>query len=145
GEKERYAGVLIERIGMLPAGIRSRLVLENDGRTFTAEDILCICRETGLPGVFDVLHHQVSPSLHGIDVREAILLFQMTWLDQRQEIHYSDPDPKKGRDAHSESVEIARFGSFLRKVWDLEIDIMLEVKDKQASVLKLKEAFPELG
>jgi len=144
GEKERYTAVLIERIGSLPAEIGRRLVFENDGRTFNAEDILYICKETGLPGVFDVLHHQVLPSLHGLDVRSVLLLFGVNWLGQRQEIHYSDPDPEKDRDAHSKTVDVAGFGRFLRKVWDLDLDIVLEVKDKQASVLKLKGAFPEL-
>lgn len=145
GGKERSIRVLLDRIGMLPHEIRQRLVFENDSRTFHAEDILSVCREAGLPVVFDVLHHQVLPSLHGLDVREVILLFQTTWLGQRQEIHYSDPDPEKGRDAHSQSVDVARFGKFLGDVRDLELDVMLEVKDKQASVLKVKRAFPELG
>lgn len=144
GEKERSIGVLLDRIAKLPQEISRRLVLENDTRTFNAEDILFICRQAWLPAVFDVFHHQVLPSLDGLDERAVISLFRDTWSGQRQEIHYSDPNPEKARDAHSESVDVARFGVFLQKVEDLELDVMLEVKDKQASVLKLRKAFPQL-
>lgn len=136
--------LLQSRITGLPHEIRQRLAMENDELVFHAEDILALCRETGLPGILDVFHHEVLPSFSGADIRTILLLFGQTWAGGRQKIHYSEQDPEKRRGSHSQSIDVSRFGKFLDIVRDLELDIMLEVKDKQSSVLKLKKAFPEL-
>ncbi len=142
--KELYLGILKDRIAELPPAIRKRLVLENDELVFHAEDILTLCREAGLPAVLDVFHHEVLPSFPDKDIRQIIIFFGQTWPGARQKIHYSDQDPEKRRGSHSGSVDVHRFGKFLDRVRDLELDIMLEVKDKQSSVLRLRETFPDL-
>lgn len=142
--KDLYFRLLQSRIAGLPHEIRQRLAMENDELVFHAEDILTLCRETGLPGILDVFHHEVLPSFSDTDIRAILLLFGQTRLGGRQKIHYSDQDPEKRRGSHSRSVDIPRFGKFLDTVRDLELDIMLEVKDKQSSVLKLRKAFPDL-
>lgn len=138
GDKAQSTLRLIERIRSLPQGIRARLALENDERVFSAEEILSLCREVRMPGVFDVFHHQVLPSLAGASIREIIVLFGETWPGERQKIHYSNQDPNKGRGAHSQTIDVERFAEFYEDIKDLELDIMLETKDKQESVLKLR-------
>jgi UV DNA damage endonuclease len=142
GNTVESLGRLRRRIDALPLGLRKHLALENDDHVFTASDIHTLCRETGLPGILDVFHHEVLPSWAGMNIREIILLFRDTWKASRQKIHYSNQDPDKRKGSHSGSIEIPAFGSFLENVADLELDIMLETKDKQASVLALRKAFP---
>lgn len=144
GDKRSALGVLEQRIRKLPAALRQRLVLENDERVFTAADILAACRATGTPAVFDVFHHSVLQSFPGLSAREIILLFTPTWGGLRQKVHYSDQEPSKGPGAHSATIDVAAFGTLLHAVRGLELDIMLEVKDKQASLLKLRAVYPEL-
>jgi UV DNA damage endonuclease len=144
GDKEKAQKVLEKRIGGLPTHIRKRLVLENDERVFTAEDILLVCKATKLPGVFDIFHHQVLPSLTKFTTREVLILFTETWHGKRQKIHYSEQASGKNKGAHSETISVTEFGKFYSTIKDLELDIMLEVKDKQASLLKLKYHFEEL-
>lgn len=145
GNRQESLERLRTRIAGLPNGLRKRLALENDDRVFSASDIHPLCGITGLPGILDVFHHEVLPSFAGMSVREIILLFRDTWKGSRQKIHYSTQDPGKRKGAHSPRIDISAFGAFLETVGDLELDIMLETKDKQASVLSLRRAFPFLG
>ncbi len=144
GHKEMQKKLLIERLSALPIRIGRRLAIENDERIYSAEDILEICTTTGLPAVLDVLHHVVLPSFAGRGLREVIQRFGTTWNGQRQKIHYSNQETSKHKGAHSETLHLDFFAGFYAMVKDLDLDIMLEVKDKQESVLKLRAAFPEL-
>lgn len=144
GDKVKSLDLLIKRIGELPLPIRKRLALENDERVFTAQEILMVCKETKIPGVFDVFHHKVLPSFQDISIRDIIMRFSKTWHGKRQKIHYSDQAPDRPKGAHSQSVNLQEFLNFYNGIKDLELDIMLEVKDKQTSLLLLREHIPEL-
>lgn len=144
-DKERSTKILTDRLSRIEKKIVNRLVVENDERNFNAEQIYEICKKTKLPGVLDIFHHQCFPSFNDLSLREIILLYKSTWpLNQRQKIHYSNQAPKKHRGAHSEGIDVQLFGEFYKGIKDLDLDIMLETKDKQESVLKLKKSFPEL-
>ena len=144
GEREKFTNLLIERFGNLPEPIRNRIVLENDERNFSAEEIYKVCTSVGAPAVFDRFHHEVNPSFNTMSEREIIVLYKKTWHKQRQKIHYSDQAPGKHRGAHSERIDIDTFSQFYRLIADLDLDIMLETKDKQESVLRLQRKFGEL-
>ena len=144
-DKARYLAVLQERLSGLDKNLKKRIALENDERVYSAEDIFSVCMKTVTPGIFDILHHQVLPSFEETDTRVIIQKFQKTWPGKRQKIHYSNQDPTKNRGAHSETIDLELFGAFLKEIRGLELDIMLEVKDKQVSVLRLRERYPELG
>jgi len=144
GEKDKYTRLLLERLAALPAQTRSRLVIENDELVYNAQEILAICMKAGLPAVIDVFHHGVLPSFPGESLRQVIQRFGATWHGERQKVHYSDQNPSKHKGAHSDTVDLESFAAFYKPVKDLDLDIMLEVKDKQASVLKLRRAFSEL-
>lgn len=47
----------------LPDSAKKRLILENDEKSFTIEDVLNICTNINIPAVFDNLHHKCNPSL----------------------------------------------------------------------------------
>jgi UV DNA damage endonuclease len=145
GEKQIATARLEERIAALPSKFKKRVVLENDERNYSAFDILNVCKNTHLRGILDVFHHRVLPSCNNISIRELIRCYGETWQnDGRQKIHYSNQAPNKLRGAHSESIDITEFEGFYKSIKDLELDIMLETKDKQNSVLALRKAFPEL-
>jgi len=108
---------------------RERLAVENDER-FSLADVLPL----GFPVVFDVFRHQLRPSLPGLDVRGVLLHARETWLS-RQEVHFSTQDPVKRRGAHSQTLDPDAFAAFADAVGDLELDCVLEVKDKERSAL----------
>ena len=120
---------------LLSAGARERLVVENDER-WPLDDVL----ELGPPVVFDAFHHEIAPSRVDMGVREAVLAAGATWLpaDGRQEVHFSTQDPGKRPGAHAQSLDLEAFAEFVGAVGDLPLDCVLEVKDKEQSVLRAR-------
>ena len=112
-----------------------RLVVENDDSRYTLADCLRIHEETGIPVLFDVFHHTVNPS--GAGVAEAVELSGATWQprDGIPMIDYSTamPGGRKGR--HAETLDAADFERFLAETAPSDMDIMLEIKDKEKSAL----------
>jgi UV DNA damage endonuclease len=124
----------------LSDGARARLVLENDERRPLA-DVLDLAADIGVPVVFDVFHHSLAPSLEGLDTRDLVQAAGATWRakDGRQEVHFSTQAPGKRRGAHADSVDLEVFAAFADEVGDLPLDCVLEVKDKEQSVLRARE------
>jgi UV DNA damage endonuclease len=146
GRRQYSTEVLLQRLEGMSEPIRKRLVIENDERNFSAADIYTVCKRTGYPGVLDIFHHQCFPSFKNLGIREIVEHFRETWPDsQRQKIHYSNQAPQKHRGAHSEGIDLEQFSRFYENVKDMELDIMLETKDKQQSVLKVRKSFPEIS
>jgi UV DNA damage endonuclease len=130
----------------LSPGMQRRLVLENDEKVYTLADALAQSAEIGIPVVFDVFHHGWNPSFQPESLRTLIQRAAATWkpADGRQKIHYSNPWPGKPPGSHSQSVDLDAFAQFYMQVQDLDLDIMLEVKDKEQSVLALYQQIPAL-
>jgi UV DNA damage endonuclease len=120
---------------------RSRLVVENDER-WPLADVLDLAAPLTLPVVFDAFHHELAPSFSGEDVRRVVLRAARTWSaeDGRQEVHFSTQAPGRRAGAHADMVDVAAFRAFEAAVGDLPLDCVLEVKDKEQSVLRLAEA-----
>jgi UV DNA damage endonuclease len=91
-----------------------------------------------VPVVFDVFHYSWNPALGQRSLRSIIELAAKTWRqrDERIQIHYSNQWPGQVPGTHSKSISVQKFVEFYNAIHDLEVDIMLEVKDKQQSVLK---------
>jgi UV DNA damage endonuclease len=121
-------------------GARARLVLENDER-WPLADVLDLADEISVPVVFDVFHHSLAPSLDGLDTRRLVQAAGKTWLpcDGRQEVHFSTQAAGKRPGAHARSLDDDAFAEFAREVDDLPLDCVLEVKDKEESVLRARE------
>ena len=75
----------------LPEPVRRRLVLENDDIRFSAEDVLSIHAETGVPLIFDHQHFWcMNPE--GSDLRATVARFLASWpAGVRPKMHYSSP------------------------------------------------------
>ncbi|HET6312281.1 MAG TPA: UV DNA damage repair endonuclease UvsE [Chloroflexia bacterium] len=150
----------IERYPLLPANVRARLVIENDDTIFNVADALYVSGHTGVPIVFDNLHHRVNPSaLSGHDVAldeaAALHLCLDTWpADQRPKVHYSDQRTQpvlvrvKGKGtrtqapsagAHADYVDPAGFLAFLQRAGDPRFDVMFEAKAKELAVLRVMD------
>ena len=115
-------------------------MVENDERWSLAE-ILQLAERTCLPIVFDAFHHTLRPSLPGLSLRELVLRAAETWTpaDGRQEVHFSTQEPGKRPGAHAATLDAAAFLAFHEQVGDLPLDCVLEVKDKERSVLRARE------
>ena len=73
GNKEESGKRFVSHFAQLPDSIKGRLILENDDKNYTVEEVLKIASMTGSPVVFDNLHHALNPSLAKSSEREWIL------------------------------------------------------------------------
>jgi UV DNA damage endonuclease len=118
---------------------RSRLVIENDER-WSLEEVLAAARNVSVPVVFDAFHHEVNGSLLKLGVRELVELAGEAWreADGRQEVHFSTQARGRRPGAHADTLDLRRFRRFAEQVDDLPLDCVLEVKDKEQSVLRAR-------
>ncbi len=115
--------------------IRRRLVIENDERLYTISDCLAVNQRTGIPVLFDVFHHAINNN--GEQNRSLLTSLNNTWKsdDGIPMVDYSSQQPGKRAGAHAESIDPEDFRSFLQSTVPFDIDIMLEIKDKEKSAL----------
>ena len=139
GDRESWLDRFGRAFGRLAPETRSRLVLENDER-WSFADVLPVAGELNVPVVFDAFHHEVNGSLPKLGVRELVELAGETWreADGRQEVHFSTQAPGRRAGAHADTLDVRRFRRFAEQVDDLPLDCVLEVKDKEQSLLRAR-------
>lgn len=137
-EKERAMQRFVESYRMLSEAIKKRLVIENDDRSYTVSEVLAISQTTGAPVIYDNLHNAINTSDVSKDDAYWIELTRKTWkpADGRQKIHYSQQSPDSRIGAHTRTISLDPFMDFYRQVSREDLDIMLEVKDKNLSAVK---------
>jgi UV DNA damage endonuclease len=142
----------VRRFLALPQAVRRRVTLENDDHRFGYDALRRIHVATGVPLVFDVLHHQVHNPAHE-PWTEALVHALGTWpAGVTPKLHYSTPRtemralPGSARiklptwTEHSDFVNPFAFVDFLRATQGLPaFDVMLECKARDLAVFKLRE------
>ena len=125
----------VRRYDRLDPLIRRHLVLENDEQRFNAADCLSIHEQTGIPVLFDVFHHRCHNQGEGIP--EILSRIGKTWKtsDGTMMVDYSSQHPAKRRGSHAEQIDLDDFRTFLETSRPYDMDIMLEIKDKEKSAL----------
>lgn len=160
GAREEAMERFIRRYGLLSDRIRARLVVENDDKNYPVSDVLAVHGETGVPIVFDNLHHRVL-NPEGLPEAEALQGALQTWpVSQRPKIHYSDERvetrmvkrrgqrveaaPAAGQ--HSNFIGPRRFSEFMRSYAHYRpFDVMLEAKAKDLAVFRLRSDLQAMG
>ncbi len=137
-DKKEAINRFIINYGYLNDSVKQRLVLENDDKSYNIQDVLDIGTKINIPVVFDKLHHSLNPSnRQGTDafwIQEC----KKTWKesDGCQKIHYSQQELLKKSGSHSSTIRVQEFLDFYKNIERQDIDIMLEVKDKNLSAVK---------
>lgn len=145
GDKPASIKRYVEAYKNLPENIKARLSLENDDKSYTVWDVLGISHKTGMPVVFDNLHHMINNTgqKRDDDIKDILAQAFATWNNNTgiPKIHFSTQKPGAKPGSHAESINMDDFIEFYFKFKDLDFDIMFETKDKERSVL---EAFNRL-
>jgi len=132
GRSER----LVEVVGGLPEGVRSRLAFENDEYTYSAAEILHICRAAGVPMVFDAHHHIVKEKLGSYEhesIAEMLSAARETWpVPEWQLVHISNGRESFGDRQHSDVIHVMP-GAYRYAPW-----IEVEAKHKELAIEKLR-------
>ena len=137
GNKRDSIKRFVERYRSLDKALQKRLVVENDDRLYSLADCLGINKETGIPVLFDIFHHECLNN--GEHIREALEQAAATWKkrDGLPMVDYSAQKKGHRKGTHAESLPTARFRRFLKESQGLDFDLMLEIKDKEKSALKV--------
>ncbi len=138
GNKAKAMKSFVKNYSFLPQEIKNRLIIENDDKNYHIEDVLVIHECTGVPVVFDNLHHKVNPPLKYLTDDQWIKQCKNTWrvLDGTQKIHYSQQKAGGALGSHSDTIKLQEFVDYYSHLSEDMVDIMLEVKDKNLSAIK---------
>ena len=130
----------VERFKKLPAEVRRRLAVENDDVSYTLADCMEIHEATGVPVIFDIFHHRINSS--GEDAGEAVRLASSTWGrgDGILMSDFSSQERGQRRGTHARRIDIRAFKRYLVDSKPVDLDIMLEIKDKEASAIRAIQA-----
>jgi len=165
GDRAAAMARWVARYQALPEAVRRRLVLENDEISYPVADTIAIHGECGVPLVFDILHHRVNDPA-GLPPKEACRRCLATWPPgETPKIHYSTQRAadreitrrdratnerrvttqaaKAGQ--HDDFIDPADFLAFLAATPDLRYDAMLEAKQKDLALLRLRAAIAAAG
>lgn len=141
GGKEQSIKRFINNFNNYPKEISSRLILENDDKTFTTKEVLKICKELEVPMVLDVHHHKCNND--GESIGDLLKDVFSTWNKEilPPKIHFSSPREGEFDRKHSNYINPNDFIEFveLSKSFERDFDIMLEAKQKDLALLKLIE------
>lgn len=142
GDKSQAVRRWVEAWETLSQGVKDRLRLENDEKSYTIREVLEISDKTGIPAVLDFHHHRILPSM---DTREALIKAVESWSGIGiPKVHLSsgkvsELDPKHHDLIHRTDYEMAcEYFQWLPKEHK-KIYLMLEAKKKEQSILKLRD------
>ena len=122
----------------LPDAVLRRLVVENDDRLFDAEEVLSAAHRLRVPVVFDWLHHNANPCRAPLS--EVLPAIFATWKpeDGRPKLHLSSQAAAGPPGAHAPYVRAADAVALFAVCPDAPFDCMLEAKEKDRALLKLR-------
>ncbi|MFN2530703.1 MAG: UV DNA damage repair endonuclease UvsE [Pyrinomonadaceae bacterium] len=136
GGKSGRSEQLLRVIRKLPKAIRSRLALENDEFSYSASEILEICRAARVPMVFDAHHHVVHEKLNSYEdpsIAEILRAAGETWpVPEWQVVHISNGRGFFNDRNHSDLIT-AMPSAYRNVPW-----IEVEAKHKELAIEKLK-------
>jgi len=142
GGKTEAMSRFVEVANRLPEAVRRRLVIENDDVTYTTAEVLDISARTGLPIVFDWLHHKINPGADtGAETARLIAACFDSWRpeDGPPKVHLSSQAEGARAGSHADWIDPEDLLAFLRQTPDREFDCMLEAKKKDLALFRLRE------
>ena len=119
---------------LLSEKVKRRLVIENDDHLYNFTDCIEIHWKTDIPILFDTFHHQCFGD--NLPLIHALQRASDTWYKNRDGIimiDYSNQEANERKGKHSNTLDMKQFKEFVLSITSLDLDIMLEVKDKEKS------------
>lgn len=140
GGKDKAIKRFMDNFKLLPQKVRSKLILENDDKIFTALDVLSVCKQLNIPMVLDIHHHNCNNNGEKID--EMLIEIFNTWENEKlpPKVHFSTPREFKNDKKHSDYIDAKQFLEFIKsakKYANRDFDIMIEAKKKDLALIDL--------
>lgn len=137
-DKKQAMERFICNYSLLDDKVKERLVIENDDKSYNINEVLEIGKKLNIPVIFDNLHNEINSYDKEKSDKYWISKCKETWKekDGYQKIHYSQQNALKKLGSHSNTIRLNEFIRFYESLDREDIDIMLEVKDKNLSAVK---------
>lgn len=137
GSKQTSLERFRDNFTKLPDSIKRRLLVENDDKSFNADDVLDLCKSLGIPMVLDVHHHYCLNS--GNKLEDLLQNVFDTWHGKMPKLHFSSPKSPGNCRAHADDIDPDSFYDFLLKAKELDhdFDVMIEAKNKDQALFNL--------
>lgn len=150
GGKEAALKRFLENFNTFPKDIREKVIIENDDKTYTVKETLRLCQELNTPMVLDIHHHNCNNN--GEDIKDLLEDILNTWSNEKlpAKMHFSSPKDKtlvdKVDKKHSDYIDVEDFIKFIEllKIFNRDVDIMLECKEKDVALFKLVKDIKEI-
>jgi UV DNA damage endonuclease len=111
------------------------VAIENDERHYSVMDLLPLCEKYGIPLCLDLFHNSISADKVRI-TNQLLVRIMKTWKKQRPKFHISEQWVGKVFGAHAPMVR-----TIPNIIRSLDIDIMIEAKNKEIAVLALMKTY----
>ncbi len=137
GGKGDRAERLIDVIRDLPHSVKSRLTLENDEKTYSADALTQICHKAEIPMVFDAHHHLVYEKLPSYDhpsVAEALAAAKETWKHPEWQLVHISNGRESLHDCRHSDLITQMPESYRNAPW-----IEVEAKHKEDAIAKVTQ------
>ena len=151
GDKEATIKRWCSQYNSLPPCIKNRLVLENCEKCFSIEDCLKVNSTINIPIVFDTHHFECYKKMHSNEKFNSpasyIPLILDTWIKRGIKPKFHISEQGTGRIGHhSDFIEsIPNYLLNIPSIYNLDIDIMVEAKMKEQSIIHLYKKYPFLN
>lgn len=134
----------INTYNSLPLNIKNRLVIENDEKNYSIDDLIYISEKCSIPIVYDNLHNYCFKGFYE-NPCSILSKIKHSWkyTDGNIKVHYSEQDINKKQGSHSFTITSQKILDYILETQNFDIDIMLEVKDKDFSAIKAINLFKE--
>ncbi|MBC2323972.1 UV DNA damage repair endonuclease UvsE [Listeria booriae] len=137
GDKKSASERFIHAYNGLSEDIQRLLRLENDDKTYTAMDVLEIAKATGATVCFDIHHHNCNHE-PDVDVTQIVTDVFKTWKTTPK-MHISSGKTGPTDRSHHDLIHETDFQYLMGLLAGRDADIMFEAKQKERSVLTLRE------
>ncbi|OIJ13438.1 UV damage repair endonuclease UvsE [Anaerobacillus alkalilacustris] len=143
GDKDCAKKRFVQNYKRLSDDIKTKLILENDDKSFHVKDVLEIHNEVGVPICFDIHHHKCN-TYDKMATEKLLELVISTWKGIRiPKMHISSGKKHKTDPSHHDYVLEEDFYDFTNILGDQHVDIMFEAKKKELAVLKIRNKLAE--
>ncbi|GMH33089.1 hypothetical protein BSKO_00923 [Bryopsis sp. KO-2023] len=145
GDKKSALKRFARNFEKLSPGLRGKLTVENDDRTYTPKELLPLCHHLGIPLVYDVHHHQCLPD--GASIQETTDLAIQTW-NREPLFHVSSP--ANGWDSpqlieHHDYIDCEDFPEYWEEEELGKLTVEVEAKAKEHAVARLRRHLRSRG
>lgn len=127
----------IYNFNLLNDDLKSRILLENDDKSYNVYQTLKLCEIIDVPMCLDIHHHYCNKCSRNIEY--YLERIYKTYKNSKPKMHFSSEKSKKEKRSHNDYINSNDFINFIKllKKYNIDTDIMLEAKEKDLALLKL--------